>query len=158
MTGATGATETEGDKPVQSPGHSPEHSNDAGETVTVAIIAVKAAKISLSIGLLVTAVLFIFTDVTIAAGHAAGITVGMINLLLLYRTSISIVGLEPEMAKSLLMRRYASRFILTLAFLVFLLLKTPVNPFAVMAGYTVILFGAIGTMAKMMGKEIAPVI
>ncbi len=129
----------------------------AGETVTVTMIAAKAAKISLGIGLLVTAGLFIFTDAMIAAGHASGVAVGMINLLLLYRTSRSIVGLAPEMAKSLLMRRYMSRFILTLALLALLLLKTPVNPFAVMAGYTVILFGAIGTMVMMMGKKIEPV-
>ncbi len=152
-TGATGitmgivATETGEGKP------------EAGETVTVEGIAAKAAKISLGIGLFVTAGLFfIFTDAMIAAGHASGVAVGMINLILLYRTSRSIVGLDPEMAKSLLMKRYASRFILTLALLALLLLKTPVNPFAVMAGYTVILFGAIGTMAKMMGKRIAPVI
>ena len=111
------ATETERGRP------------EAGETVTVQMIAAKAAKISLSIGLLVTAGLFIFTDAMIAAGHAAGVAVGTINLLLLYRTSRSIVGLAPEMAKSLLMRRYMSRFVLTLALLALLLLKTPVNPF-----------------------------
>ena len=131
--------------------------HSSGENVTVQMLAAKAAKVSLAIALLITAALFIFTNTMIAAGHAAGVAVGRLNLFLLYRTARSIVGLPTEMAKTLLVKRYALRFLLTLCILALLLLKTPVNPFAVMGGYTVILFGAIFTMVAMMGKDIAPV-
>ena len=126
-------------------------------TTTVNAIAARAGLNNLVAGTAAASLCYLFFDKDVALGFAAGLLVGLLNLYLLTRSTLKGISLAPEAARLFFVKRYISRFIMTVAALVVLLVKTPVTPLPLMGGFTFTLFVAITTLFFMAHRDIAPV-
>jgi hypothetical protein len=94
-----------------------------------------------------------FVSDGVATGFFLGFLISCFNQYLCIQIARKGISMAPERAQSFVATRYFVRFALTASVLAVLLLKTTVNPWALVMGYVVTFFVVIATVALFMRRQ-----
>jgi|AMFO01.1.fsa_nt_gi ATP synthase I chain. len=114
----------------------------------------RAALMNLSAGLLCTAVLALSAE-RYTGGFAAGYVLGFLNIVWLFNIVKRAMKRPPEKVISFVAARYYLRFFLTAGVIFFIIREKAVaEPWAIVAGITVSIFTAVGSLIYLAKEEL----